>query len=334
MVRSVGTLLGDHAYSDAGYTAAVAARAAYEAGQPATASLAKSYPLLAVVGDMVSDPDASHRDQEEGSPIAARFKDVSDLVVQSNCTYFSCLGDNVYEHGQLEEYLYAYDDTFGRVNAKCLPMPGNHEYQTENASGYYTYFGQQAGVYGRGYYAVNIANWRFYSLNSNSIGLVAEGSVQMEWLRADFAAHPGVPKIVAKHHPRWTDGSATVTDDPAYDYLWQQMYGNDVQIVLCGHDHNYQRWDTIRSAGPAANPVTDTAGGMTQYVVGCGGNNWFKLTPNRPTGGPGNPGRSTWGHDAAFGALFLRLGPDRWDWLFRSITGDDLDAGTRYIDRT
>jgi hypothetical protein len=104
-----------------------------------------------------------------------------------------------------------------------------------------------------------------------------------------------------------------------------------VQIVANGHDHNYQRWDNILSQGPSLNPVTDATHGITQFVVGCGGNNFFTLVPPRNTGGAGNTGRSTWGHDRAFGCLFLRLGPSSWDWLFRNVDGVDLDSGTRAI---
>lgn len=336
MGTDLGTLLTANAYSPSAYTAAVAARAAYEAGQPATASLAKKYPLLAVVGDMVSDPDDATRDQEEGSAIASRFFDVSRLVVQSNVTYYMCLGDNVYQDGQLSNYQSAYQNSFGRVKGKTIAMPGNHEYAGVNsgtAADYYTYFGHLAGVPGRGYFAVNVANWRVYSLNSCSASWVTPGSAQMTWLAADLAANAGRPKLVGWHHPRWTDGATSaVTDDDNYDALWQLLYtAGGTQIVVCGHDHNYQRWDTIKSQGTGLGPLTDAAHGITQFVVGSGGNNFFNLSPLRNTGGAGNAGRSTWGHDRAFGVLYLRLGPSSWDWLFRSVDGVDLDAGTRAI---
>jgi len=333
MVRSYGSLLAYNAYTPETYDDAVAARAAYEAGQPATFSLDKKYPLIACCGDMVSDPDLNdNRDQLEGSAIAARFKSVSDLVVNSNCTFFCCLGDNVYEDGQLANYLYGYANTFGRVDDKCLPIPGNHEYQTPEGADYYEYFGHKAGVPGRGYYAVNIANWRWYSLNSNSAGMVAAGSVQALWFEADMAAHADRPKVVAWHHPRWTDGATgAVADDNNYDHLWQLMYADgNVQVALAGHDHNYQRWDTIKSAGTGANPAT-VADGITQFVVGCGGHNFFNLIPLRNTGGPGNANRSTYGHDRAFGVLFLRLGPTSWDWMFKGIDGTVHDEGNRAI---
>lgn len=325
-------LLRANAFTQVGYDDAVAAREAYEAAQPATASLDKKYPLIACCGDMVSDPDSvDNRDQLEGSPIAARFQAVSDLVVDSGCTYFCCLGDNVYEDGQLSNYLYGYAATFGRVDAKCLPTPGNHEYQTPDGADYYTYFGTNAGVPGRGYYAVNIANWRWYSLNSNAASYVAAGSNQMLWFADDLAAHPGKPKVVVWHHPRWTDGGTSVTDDNNYDHLWQLMYADtSVQIALAGHDHNYQRWDTVKSNGPSADPVT-VSDGITQFVVGCGGHNFFNLVPPRNSGGPGNAGRSTYGHDRMFGVLFLRLGPDSWDWMFKGVDGAVHDSGTRAV---
>ncbi len=343
MVNTPGTLLAAHQYTSAAYTSAAAARAAYEAAQPATPSLAKKYPLLAVVGDMVSNPDLDHRDQEEGTTIAARFKDVSDMVVQSNCTYLTVLGDNVYEHGQLADYAWAYHNTFGRVNEKCLPMPGNHEYMGPNSStgaDYYTYFGNLAGPSGLGYYAVNIGPWRFYSLNSCTTALWNSASPQRMWLAADLAANQGKPKIAGWHHPRWTDGgSPGISDDSNYEQIWEICYAEDFQIVLVGHDHNYQRWDKIKANGAGNNPAT-VADGITQFVVGCGGNNFFNLKdPPRPgetnlnlTGGPSSmPNRSSYGFDRMFGVLFLRLGPTTWDWLFKGIDGNVYDSGTRSI---
>lgn len=331
-------ILGTATYSTAAYNAAVAARAAYEAGQPATPSLDKSHPLLAVVGDMVSDPDAAHRDQEEGSPIASRFQDVSDMVVGSNCTYFCCLGDNVYEDGQLDNYDWAYRNTFGRVDKKTLPIPGNHEYQTPNGVDYYTYFGTLAGAPGAGYYAVNIGGWRFYGLNSCTTAMWNSSSPLRVWFAADIAAYPDTPKISAWHHPRWTDGAAGVTDFDSMDDVWQIMYADGTfQINIVGHDHNYQRWDTIKSNGPGSNPST-VADGITQFVVGCGGNNFFGLDPPRPgygstmlTGGPGYTNRSTYGFDRMFGVLYLRLGPTSWDWSFTGIDSVVYDSGTRAI---
>jgi hypothetical protein len=349
--------LSDYRYtSTAAITAARAARATYEAGQPATASLPKSCPLLAVVGDMVNEPDNKYRDAEEGTPVISRHLDVSNLVVSSNCTWFCNLGDNVYLHGELANFQTCYEVSFGRVKAKTLPMPGNHEYDaTTNASGYFTYFGNRAGLVNAsgagGYYAVNIANWRYYVINAMTS--TAQGGAQASWLEADLAKAkaetPPRPAIVGWHHPRWTDGLQGVVNYPGVDYLWQIMYAaGNVQIALAGHDHNYQRWDTIKTTTPAGNytglqgngtdyPPTTVADGITQFIVGCGGNNFFQLSPGRPgtilplgpVGGAGPAGGSTWGIDNQFGVLFLRLGPASWDFMFKSVDGVIWDQGTR-----
>lgn len=350
--------LSAYRYTSTGaITAARAARATYEAAQPATLTLPKSCPLLAVVGDMVNEPDNKFRDAEEGTPIVTRHLDVSNMVVESNCTWFACLGDNVYLHGELANYESSYEVSFGRVKEKTLPMAGNHEYDTTYAAGYYTYFGQQAGIVNAsgagGYYAVNIANWRYYVLNAMTS--TAQGSAQASWLEQDLARsraeNPPRPAIVGWHHPRWTDGLKGVTDYPGVDYLWQVMYAaGNVQIALAGHDHNYQRWDTLKTSTPAGNYTglqgdgtgyrpTVVADGITQFIVGCGGNNFFQLDPPRPgtgapnpigpIGGPGGTGKSDYGIDNQFGVLFLRLGPASWDFMFKSVDGVVWDQGTR-----
>ena len=43
-------------------------------------------------------------------------------------------------------------------------MPGNHEYQTANAAGYYGYFGAAAGDPAKGSYAHDLGAWRVLKL--------------------------------------------------------------------------------------------------------------------------------------------------------------------------
>jgi hypothetical protein len=47
------------------------------------------------------------------------------------------LGDNAYERGSAENYHECYDPTWGRFKDRTLPIPGNHEYETEGAEGYF-----------------------------------------------------------------------------------------------------------------------------------------------------------------------------------------------------
>src|SRR5262245_29189402 len=97
------------------------------------------------------------------------------------------LGDNAYPHGADADYAEAYAPTWGRHRSRTRPCPGNHDYETSGASGYFNYFGDSAGPTGRGYYSFNAGDWHIVSLNSN-IDMSA-GSAQEQWLRADLAAN-------------------------------------------------------------------------------------------------------------------------------------------------
>src|SRR5919107_6285606 len=75
-------------------------------------------------------------------------------------------GDNAYPRGTLTQYKNCYDPTWGRHKARTRPSPGNHDYATSGASGYYQYFGAAAGPSGRGYYSYNLGDWHIVVLNS------------------------------------------------------------------------------------------------------------------------------------------------------------------------
>ncbi len=77
------------------------------------------------------------------------------------------VGDNVYESGTARQFQDCYDPTWGRHLARTRPSPGNHEYRTAGASGYYGYFGSNAGAAGLGYYSYDVGGWHVLSLNSN-----------------------------------------------------------------------------------------------------------------------------------------------------------------------
>src|SRR5688572_17038113 len=54
-------------------------------------------------------------------------------------------GDNAYEQGTEAQYTNCYHPNWGRHKARTRPAPGNHEYDSPNAAGYYAYFGAAAG---------------------------------------------------------------------------------------------------------------------------------------------------------------------------------------------
>lgn len=207
-------------------------------------------------------------------------------------------------------------------SALSADLPANATAWTVNdGRGFYTYAGLRAGVPFRGYHAKNFGRWRWYFLNSTSASVAAAGSAQLQWLAKDVAAHPGRPIIASWHHPRWTDGSSgSVSDDNNYDAMVQLLQGTGrCQAIILAHDHNYQRWDKIKSQGTSADPLFGQADGFMYFVVGCGGQNQkYSLRSSNV--------RRSFGQFSDYGALFVRLGASQWSYQFRQRT-DANSAG-------
>ena len=88
-------------------------------------------------------------------------------------------GDNAYPSGSLSDFENCYAPSWGRHLARTRPSPGNHDYETPGAEGYYRYFGSMAGAAGVGYYSFDLGEWHIVSLNSN-VPMEA-GSSQEQW---------------------------------------------------------------------------------------------------------------------------------------------------------
>ena len=54
------------------------------------------------------------------------------------------LGDDAYEVGSLKDFNDCYAPTWGRHLDRTRPVPGNHEYGSQGAEGYFTYYGDTA----------------------------------------------------------------------------------------------------------------------------------------------------------------------------------------------
>jgi hypothetical protein len=89
-----------------------------------------------VAGDIASSPSGANGADEA----TAKLLDSVVAANPGNVTVFTA-GDNAYESGTLSEYTSYYDPTWGRQKALTKPTPGNHEYVTPGAAGYFDYFG-------------------------------------------------------------------------------------------------------------------------------------------------------------------------------------------------
>jgi hypothetical protein len=182
-------------------------------------------------------------------------------------------------------------------------VPGNHEYNTANASGYFSYFGNRTSP--PGYYSFDIGSWHLVALNSNcsAVGGCGTGSPQAQWLRADLAAHPNACTLAYWHHPLFNSGAEHGGTDTTYTAFWQALYDANADVVLVGHEHVYERFAPQTPSG-----ALDQARGIRQFTVGTGGKSLYRFG--------GILANSQVRSDDTFGVLKIALNPTSYDWQF------------------
>ena len=246
----------------------------------------------------------------------------ADLVRQLKPDALLLLGDLQYETGSIEDFSAYYDPAFGEFKSITYPVPGNHEYFTKGARGYFDYFNGasadsgRAGSRSRGYYSFELGNWHIVALNANCIEIGGCGarSRQAQWLRADLAEHRRMCTLVFTHSPRFSSGEHG--NDAALRDLWQILYEAGVDVVLAGHDHHYERFGPQDASGRA-----DTTRGIRSFIVGTGGKGTGrKLRPQR---------NSEVLDNSSVGVLLLTLRREDYSWRFAPVPGYPLaDSGT------
>ena len=272
-------------------------------------------PVLVAFGDSSCDPASGSYKSGAGTATECRQKYVGDrIAAMPRVDVVTPLGDNQYESGTLSAFQTSYAAAFGRFLPITWLVPGNHEYNTSGATGYYSYFGSRAGDPAKGYYSYDVGAWHVVALNSNcsAVGGCGAGSAEETWLKADLAAHPALCTVAYWHHPRFSSGEHG--DNTSVTALFQDLVDAKAELVLSGHDHDYERFAPMTAAGVASDA------GVRQFVVGSGGKNHYAITTVRAN--------SQVHDDATFGALALTLHAGSYDWSFVSEAGAVLDSGT------
>jgi hypothetical protein len=283
-----------------------------------------SYPVLVGAGDIArcypaNDPlDFTPASQTPAAATAVLLERLPGTVM--------AVGDNAYEYGSPADYTTCYDPTWGRHKARTQPATGNHEYLTPDAAGYFAYFGAAAHPETNGYYSYDIGAWHVVVLNSTPQwslcqpprSSAADGRrcagdpVQLAWLVADLESHPSVCTVVYFHHPRFSSG--VHGNQYEMQQFWDILYAHGVDVVVSGHDHDYERF-------APQNPIgrSDPARGIREFVVGTGGAELRRFVAIQP-----NSERRIAG---TYGVLALALGRIRYGWAFIATTGEILDGG-------
>ena len=209
------------------------------------------------------------------------------------------VGDNAYVNGTSAEYSNCYHPTWGRHKSRTKPVPGNHDYNTSGASGYYNYFNNVSA-----YYAYNLGDWRIYALNSNID--VSSTSPQVNWLKNDLAANSRRCVLAYWHHPRWSSGSRHGSSTKMQT-IWKTLYDAGAELVVSGHEHNYERFKQMNASGSAV------SSGLRQIVVGTGGASLYPFGSSLSASEVRN--------STTYGVLKLSLSSTGYSWNFVPIAG-------------
>ena len=225
-------------------------------------------------------------------------RQTASLISGMGASKVLVLGDEQYEHGEYSNFLRSYDPTWGAFNNIAAPIPGNHEYETYKAAGYFRYFASVLSPYGatatdptKGYYSFNVGNWHIVALNSNCTAPGVSCTAQRSWLMADLQADGHLCELVFYHYPA-QKGFATAAASQG------------VELALAGHGHTYERWDEKFGLN------------LRQLVVGTGGKSL--TTPAS-------------GADAgvkAYGVAKLTLNASSYSWQFVDVAGRVRDSGS------
>ena len=275
------------------------------AGNAAGSATATSAPT-AVVQGASSDPAIVAAGDICGSPTDCA--PTANLIGSISPTAVLTLGDNAYSTGSAADYAANYDPNWGRYKAITKPAPGNHEYDYGNQqTGYFAYFGNPPA-----YYSYDVGSWHLISLNGEVSA--SAGSAQETWLKNDLAAHRNVCTLAYWHEPRWSSGYHGGSS--YFGAFWTDLYSGGADLVLNGHDHDYERF---APQDPAGN--LDTARGIREFVAGTGGDSHY--TFNAPTA------NSEVRDSTSFGVLELTLHPAGYQWSFVPVSGAGFtDSGS------
>jgi hypothetical protein len=247
---------------------------------------------------------------DDGGPSTAN-EQTADIIVDLAPDAVLTLGDNQYDNGELAEYQGSYDLTWGGFRDITFPTPGNHDYHTQDAQGYFDYFGDVANP-PDGFYSFDLGSWHLVAVNSEDGSISDE---QLAWIRRDLRRDDHRCELAYWHHPRWSSGSGHGSDaDMAA--IWRLMVRQGVDVVLNGHDHVYERFAKLDRSGERDRQ------GTREFIVGTGGQSLY---------GFDSPENGSQVRIAEYGIITMVLKERRYEWAF--LLADDGsvrdDGGTR-----
>ncbi|MEK7602742.1 MAG: metallophosphoesterase [Patescibacteria group bacterium] len=268
---------------------------------------------IAAIGDIVCDQAVVKSDKH------CQADAVAKAIKKRGPEGLLMLGDLQYEKGELAKFKSLFDPIFKDFKTITYPSPGNHEYNTKGAAGYYEYFAERLALLSpneKRFFRVDLSGWQVYSLNSNCdfVGGCGPASPQYQWLKNQLQSNPARCSLAFWHHPLFSS-SDVHGNDPRMQEIYELLQQSHVDVILNGHDHLYERFVRQNSVGQI-----DQNGPM-QFIVGSGGKSLYNLKFTRQSG-------SAFAYNENFGFLELALKKTGFTWNFFTTDGQLLDQGS------
>lgn len=192
---------------------------------------------------------------DSGSGTSTEYE-VRDQMLTVPFDFIVHTGDVAYDSGTMSQLERGFFDAYASMldEFPAFPIAGNHDHVTEDALPFRQAFvlpedGAPDGI--ESWYSFDWGDLHFVGVDTERIG-----PVQADWLDRDLAQSDRPWKIVFGHRPPFSSGEHG--SDPSFDqWFVPVIQKHHVQLVLSGHDHDYER--------------TKPIDGTTYIVTGGGG---------------------------------------------------------------
>lgn len=150
-----------------------------------------------------------------------------------------------------------YDDLFRHV--PFYPAAGNHDYHSSSAAPFREVFKLPENGDSEKWYSYDWGRIHFAALDTE-----ADYKTQAKWLDEDLSKSNLPWKVVYLHRPLYSSG-AHGSDTGLRTILEPVLTKHKVQLVLAGHDHDYERMKPHKSG---TQHIVTGGGGRGTYAVG------------------------------------------------------------------
>jgi acid phosphatase type 7 len=226
------------------------------------------------------------------------------------------LGDTAYESGSAAELERCFGESWGVVEDRIrYAATGNHDIKTDDGAPLKAYLGDAVSRDGRTWFSDDLGAWHLIVLDSNCgllQGACSSSSAQVRWLREDLAASDARCTLAMWHHPRFSSGYHG--NSSSVGAFWDALHDAGAELVLNGHEHDYERFEPQDPGGQA-----DPVGGLTEIVAGTGGGALKPFERSAPN--------SLVRIADTYGVLELTLRSSSWSYRFLATDGRVLDQG-------